>query len=197
MTQVVLASGSPRRSEILTALNIPFQKMVSDINEEAYLEENPISLVQTLSLEKAKSILTDVSEDALIIAADTIVWFKGNALGKPKNYEDAYSIITMLSGKCHQVYTGITMIDVKTQTSFTDYCMTKVYMRNLKEDEIKGYINTKEPFDKAGAYGIQGFGATLIKKIEGDYFNVVGLPISKLIEGFNVLGIDYFDSFHN
>ncbi|PKM96121.1 MAG: septum formation protein Maf [Firmicutes bacterium HGW-Firmicutes-1] len=194
---IVLASASPRRSEILEKLNIPFQKRVSLIDEAKYFNDDPRELVKTLSLEKAKSVIIEANEDKIIIGADTVVVYDNKVLGKPHNDQDALCYLKQLSGKMHFVYTGITMLHPLYNKVYIDYCETMVFMRDYNEHEMNAYIKTKEPIDKAGAYAIQGYGATLVDKIDGDYYNVVGLPISKLIEGFFHLGVDYFNSFHN
>ncbi|MBC7958325.1 MAG: septum formation inhibitor Maf [Vallitaleaceae bacterium] len=193
---IILASASPRRSEILENLKIPFQKRTSSIDESNYKMDNPLELVKILAYEKARSVRLPQDEDLLIIGADTIVVLGQTILGKPKNAEEATTYLKLLSGKAHSVYTGLAMIKSRDEALFLDYCETKVFMRSYRDEEIKAYIQTKEPMDKAGAYGIQGFGAALVEKIEGDYYNVVGLPISKLIEGFQFHGMDYFDSYH-
>jgi len=197
MKNIILASASPRRSEILQNLRIPFEKRVSSIDEEAFTTKDPIETVKRLAFEKAKSVVRDSTEDGLIIGADTIVVYNNEILGKPKNDEEALRYLKLLSGKKHYVYSGLSMLWPAQDKTFIDYCETLVYMRDYNDLEIEAYIRTKEPLDKAGAYGIQGYGAALIEKIDGDYYNVVGLPISKLIEGFQTLGVDYFDSYHD
>lgn len=194
---IILASASPRRSEILDNLKIPFKKRTSSFDEASILIKEPIELVKALAYEKAKNVIYQADMDEIYIGADTVVVFNGEILGKPKDIDEAYMYLKMLSGKVHSVFTGLSLIHPFYKKTYIDYCETKVYMRNFNEKEITAYINTNEPMDKAGAYGIQGFGAVLIDKIEGDYFNVVGLPISKLIDGLSYLGLDYFDSFHN
>lgn len=191
MKKVILASASPRRSEILKNLNIQFEVKTSDLDESKYSITSPAELVQLLSYDKARKIQDD-NGDSLIIAADTVVAMNEKILGKPKDEMQAFEYLKQLSGKTHEVYTGITILDEKNSKTFTDYCVTKVIMREISDQEIYSYINSGEPFDKAGAYAIQGLGAVFVKKIEGDYFNVVGLPVSKLIDGLKVLGYDYF-----
>lgn len=197
MKKIILASASPRRSQILEGLNIPFEKRVSSIDEDRFIEKDPIKMVKTLSYEKAKSAILSEDEDAVIIGADTIVVYNNKILGKPNNEEEAFYYLEILSGNIHFVYTGISMIHPKSGIEYIDYCKTKVFMRDYKKHEIMAYIKTREPVDKAGAYAIQGFGAALINKIDGDYYNVIGLPISKLIEGMSFLNIDYFSTYLN
>lgn len=191
MPNIVLASASPRRSEILDNLNIKYAKVVSNINEEVYKNENPIELVKTLAYEKANSVLELIPRDSIVIGADTIVVFNNLILGKPKDDNEAFTHLKMLSGKPHYVYSGISMI--YNDNTYINYGSTKVFMKEYSEDEIKSYINTREPLDKAGAYGIQGIGSVFIEKIEGDFFTVMGLPVVKMIEGFRHLGFDYFN----
>lgn len=196
MKKIILASASPRRSEILENLKIPFEKRTSPIDEQAYKISDPNEMVKTLAYEKAKSVLKMDDQDAIIIGADTIVVYQQRILGKPIDQNEARMYLELLSGKEHSVFSGIAMLEVSTGKVYRQSCETKVTMRAYKEQEILAYILTNEPMDKAGAYAIQGFGSALVESIHGDYFNVVGLPISKLIEGFEFLGIDYFDSYH-
>lgn len=197
MKKIVLASASPRRTEILDTLKIPYMVRISNLNEDNYTDNNPIELVKTLANEKARDVIKKHETDIVIIAADTIVCCDNIVLGKPHNTEKAMEYLKLLKGKTHSVYTGIAIIDTATNISYIDYCETKVTMRKYSDAEIISYINTKEPYDKAGAYAIQGIGAALVSGISGDYSNVVGLPISKLIEGFKKLNMDFFNTFHS
>lgn len=197
MKNIILASASPRRSEILENLRIPFTKRVSTIDEQAFVLSDPIETVKQLAYEKVKSVIQSNTEDFIIIGADTIVVYDNKILGKPQNSEEAFKYLKLLSGKKHSVFSGIAMIWPALEIEFISFCETSVFMRPYNDLEIEAYIRTKEPLDKAGAYGIQGYGAALVDKIDGDYYNVVGLPISKLIEGFHTLGVDYFDSYHD
>lgn len=197
MKNIILASASPRRSEILSNLRIPFEKRISTIDEQAFLVDDPRETVMKLAYEKAKSVIQDNTEDGIIIGADTIVVYDNKIIGKPKDNTEAFEILEILSGKKHSVYSGIAMIWPSLNKEFISYCETIVFMRPYNGMEIEAYIRTKEPLDKAGAYGIQGYGAALVDKIDGDYYNVVGLPVSKLIEGFSALGVNYFDSYHD
>lgn len=185
MDKIILASASPRRKELLESLGIKFEVIVSEADEKKINKDAmPQNLyVQELALLKAAAVLKKIGKtNALIISADTIVCCDNKILGKPKSREDAKEMLKFLSGKCHFVYSGICVMDAKTSFSVLKSQETKVYFKELSDEVIDSYIKTNEPFDKAGAYGIQGFGAVLIDKIEGDYFNVVGLPISKLYE---------------
>jgi len=191
-TKIILASASPRRKELLCALGIDFLCMPADIEEniEAFLHA-PADAVEYLAREKAKAVAKDVSHDSLIIAADTIVYHGSEILGKPKNKDDAKRMLLALSDSTHEVYTGFSMI--QGEKCCTSHERTKVTFRSLSEHEIDAYIETGEPLDKAGSYGIQEKGTLFVKKIDGDYFNVVGLPICKLFDllskefDFNIL----------
>ena len=177
--KVILASASPRRKEILqnTKLNFDIQK--SDIEEVILENESPEDMVVRLAYEKAFDVAKR-NTDRLVIGADTIVALDNEVLGKPKDQNEAYQMIKRLSNKTHKVITGISLINLKENKIIKDYVVSFVTFKDLSEDSIKDYINTNESLDKAGAYGIQGYGALLVKNIQGDYFNIVGLPISKL-----------------
>ncbi|MDU1202282.1 MAG: Maf family protein [Clostridiales bacterium] len=177
--KVILASASPRRKEILqnTKLNFDIQK--SDIEEVILENESPEDMVVRLAYEKAFDVAKR-NTDRLVIGADTIVALDNEVLGKPKDQNEAYQMIKRLSNKTHKVITGISLINLKENKIIKDYVVSFVTFKDLSEDSIKDYINTNESLDKAGAYGIQGYGALLVKNIQGDYFNIVGLPISRL-----------------
>jgi septum formation protein len=178
MKNLILASGSPRRKELLEQINVSFTIVKSDIEEIINKDEHPSEIVQSLAIQKARDVL-ERNMDSIVIGADTIVAIENNVLGKPKDSEEAKEMLQSLSGKTHVVYTGVAFVTKDQEESF--YEETKVMFWNLTKKDIDNYIKSGEPFDKAGAYGIQGLGATLVKKIEGDYFNVVGLPISRFI----------------
>jgi len=185
MKKIILASASPRRKELLESLGLKFEVIVSEADESKVNKESvPVSIyVQELALIKATAVCKNIKkQDALIISADTVVCCDKKVLGKPKNADEARKMLSLLSGKCHSVYSGICVMNSNNMYSVLNFVETKVYFRNLSDDLIENYINTNEPFDKAGAYGIQGLGALLVDKIEGDFFNVVGLPISKLMQ---------------
>ena len=177
---IILASASPRRKELLSLLDISFKIMVSDADETIDLSLPPYFIAESLSLKKAASVAKNVTKHSLIIGADTIVCKDGKILGKPKDEQDAFNMLKTLSGDWHSVISGVTVLDSKSAKSESFYVETKVKFAHLSDDEINDYIKTKEPNDKAGAYGIQGKGSRFIEKIDGDYFNVVGLPIQKL-----------------
>lgn len=147
----------------------------------------PAETVERLSRAKALEVATNCSQTDVIIAADTAVWLEGSLLGKPVDKADAFKMLRKLSGNCHEVYTGITVI--KGNTVSSEHEISKVFFRELSDDEITGYIATGEPMDKAGAYGAQGIGALFIERIEGDFFNVMGLPVCRLGEMLKKQGV--------
>lgn len=183
MYDIILASGSPRRQEILKNIGLSFRVKKSDADESMEDGIAPSLSAMKLSLLKATDVAKNEGSDSLVIGADTIVVSPdGEILGKPKNEDDAKKMLKMLSGKKHSVITGVSVMRTFDAKATSFFVSTDVYFKELTETEIMWYLATKEPFDKAGAYGIQGLGAILIEKIEGDYFNVVGLPVSKLVD---------------
>ena len=176
---IILASASPRRKEILENANVKFDVVKSTIDEVILDQELPYQVVMRLAFEKCMDIASK-NENDLVIGADTIVVLDNIILGKPKDKEDATSMIKKLSGKTHQVITGISLVNFNVNKKIIDYVVSNVKFKDLSEEDIKDYIQTNESLDKAGAYGIQGYGAILVEEIQGDYFNIVGLPISRL-----------------
>ncbi|AKL95089.1 septum formation protein Maf [Clostridium aceticum] len=179
MYKLILASNSPRRKEILENLGLKFSIITSDIEEKVNYNIEPYRVACNLAYQKAKSVSENITDPAIVIGADTIV-ILDKILGKPQNSEEAYGMLRSLSGRTHEVVTGIAIIDCYHQQQVTDYEVTKVHFREINDEEIKKYVETGEPMDKAGAYGIQGKASLFVKKIEGDYYNVVGLPVFKL-----------------
>lgn len=180
---IILASNSPRRREILTQVDIPYTVMVSEI-EEVITKQEPEQVVMELASQKAMDVAKKV-EEGTILAADTVVSIHGKILGKPKSEEDAYAMLMELSNCAHSVFTGVCSISKKDGVIVDNNCFyeeTKVYMRELEEEEVLEYIKSGESMDKAGSYGIQGRAAAFIERIEGDYYNVVGLPIARVIK---------------
>lgn len=173
---VILASQSPRRRELLGLFRIPFQVKVADIDESMEPGADPAAQVALVSRRKAEAI--ERNTDDIIIAADTIVVCDGEILGKPQSEADAFRMLKLLSGRSHQVMTGLTVIRGDRCISGTE--ITDVVFRELSDSEIRRYIATNEPMDKAGSYGIQGGASLFVEKISGDYFNVVGLPVCRL-----------------
>jgi septum formation protein len=175
---VILASQSPRRKELLGLLGIPFTVRVADIDETMNPGAAPYSEVARVSRLKALAVPREA--DDLVIAADTIVVCDDQVLGKPKDASDAKEMLQLLSGRSHQVMTGLTVLRGEFATVVTE--VTDVIFRPLSDKEIDDYIATGEPMDKAGAYGIQGGAALFCRRLEGDYYNVVGLPVCRLAE---------------
>lgn len=187
MKKYILASASPRRKELLEQIGMKFDIIVSDADENIISKDMPPNLyVEELAMLKASSTIEYLRKNhygnCIVISADTIVTLDGKILGKPKDEKDAFEMLRTLSGKSHEVYTGICIMRSDNGFSVADFEKTVVHFNQLTDEKIKWYINTGEPMDKAGAYGIQGQGAILINKINGDYFNVVGLPLAKLVK---------------
>lgn len=191
MKDIILASQSPRRRELLTQIGLEFEVIPSTV-EEVITSTNPVEAVKELAQQKARDVeqivrLQQKRHPGLVIGADTIVAYDGKMLGKPTDKEDAVRMLTMLQGKCHSVYTGVALITEKKEIVFAEETM--VYMYPMTEEEITWYVNTGEPMDKAGAYGIQGFCARFIEKIQGDYNNVVGLPVGRIYQELKKEGV--------
>ncbi len=177
---IYLASQSPRRKSLLKQIGLEFKTFSVKLNEEILDGEHPIKTVKRLSLEKLKLAETIVSE-GIVITADTIVVIDGEIIGKPRTYSEAKVILKRLSGKTHFVYTGYSIKNIVKNKLITDYRKTSVTFRELSNFEINEYVKTGSPMDKAGAYGIQDdYGALFISKINGCYYNVMGLPLSKV-----------------
>lgn len=176
---IILASASPRRKEILGNTNVKFDVIKSEIDEVILEDEAPAQAVMRLAFEKCMDIASK-NKNNLVIGADTIVVLDNTILGKPKDKEDAINMIKKLSGRMHQVITGISLINLDADKKIIDYVVSNVKFKELSDEDIIDYIQTNESLDKAGAYGIQGYGALLVEEIQGDYFNIVGLPISRL-----------------
>ncbi|HYA31878.1 MAG TPA: Maf family protein [Thermodesulfovibrionales bacterium] len=186
--RIVLASASPRRKEILEKTGLIFRVDPGGDEEEVDLRAAPRRLSRVLSLQKAMSV-AGRHKGALIIAADTFIVVKGMILGKPHTAREARRMLRVLNGRKHTVITGFTILDTASDRKLSRSVQTKVYFRHLSPEEIDSYIESGEPLDKAGAYAIQGLGAALIRSIEGDYFNVVGLPLNALVEELKKFGI--------
>ncbi|MFR8870046.1 Maf family protein [Paraclostridium sordellii] len=176
---IILASGSPRRREILANTNAKFDVLTSDVDERIFKFEEPTQLVLRLAFEKCMDIAIN-NPESLVIGADTIVVLDNEILGKPKNEDEAFDMLSKLSNREHQVITGMSIVNIENNKKIVDYTISNVKFKNLTDQDIRDYISTGECLDKAGSYGIQGYGALLVKEIQGDYFNIVGLPISKL-----------------
>lgn len=179
MPVLILASASPRRAELLGQIGLDFRVVVSNFQEKNDLHLSPEEVVEIFAREKAREVASRL-EEGLILGADTAVVLKGEILGKPNSREEAFRTLEKLAGQCHRVITGIFLLDKKSRKEGSALTVTKVWFRDISKGEIKAYIDTGEPLDKAGSYGIQGKGALFVEKIEGCYFNVVGLPLAQL-----------------
>ncbi len=191
MKKVVLASSSPRRNEILKRARIPFVVDPGDYAEDMSLNLPPDELVRHLALGKAES-MKDTYPNAVIIGADSIVILDGMIFGKPHTKEEAKEMLKKLSGKKNSVITGYAIIDAETGSVVTNAVEAFVYFREISEEEIDAYIATGEPFDKAGAYHIQGAGGMFIEKIEGDHTAILGLPLWPVVRSLKQFGIEPF-----
>ncbi|MCL2421100.1 MAG: Maf family protein [Defluviitaleaceae bacterium] len=181
MTKIILASGSPRRRELLAMVGFDFEVMPADVDETVDPGIPPNKLVVNLAIKKALHVRNKLKGDnAVVIGADTVVAIDDLILGKPKDEADAFDMLSRLQGRAHTVYTGVAVASCVEDKMTTFVESTEVFMRPLGEKEIRWYMSTGEPFDKAGAYGIQEKGAVLIERVEGDYFTVVGLPLCRL-----------------
>ncbi|SFC31478.1 Maf-like protein [Clostridium uliginosum] len=179
--KIILASASERRQELLTRLVKKFDIMVSDFDESQIIfEGSNDKYVQSIALGKALDIKNKINENAIIVSADTVVTLDGKILGKPKDEEDAFNMIKSLQGRSHFVYSGVVVINTALNKTIKDSLCTEVTFSQISDKEIREYIKTKEPLDKAGAYGIQGIGGVFVKEIKGCYYNVVGLPLNKV-----------------
>ena len=188
--KILLASKSPRRREILNLLRVPFTVVTIDGIDESYPEDMPVGEVALyISKKKAEEYLKKINNDEFLITADTVVILGDKILGKPKDAEDAVEMLKMLSGKTHRVTTGVTLATKEKQESFT--AESYVTFANLTEEEIKYYVENFNPLDKAGAYGIQEWiGAVAVEKIDGSFYNVMGLPVHRLYQAMKRFGLN-------
>lgn len=185
MQHLILASSSPRRKELLENLHLTFDISSSEVDESFAPELPPEEIVVGLAIRKAK-VIANQHPDSFVIGADTIVVANGRILGKPADEAEAIDMLSMLSGKTHAVFTGVAILHGETEVHFFE--KTEVTFWELTDTEIQAYIKSGEPFDKAGGYGIQGFGSMLVKHISGDYFAVVGLPVSRTVRELQKAG---------
>lgn len=207
MQRLILASGSPRRRELLARIGIPFDVMVSGIDEELGEHIHAETFAMIMSRGKARDVaaklvkrhgleagragnIPEPADGYLVLAADTVVARDGHILGKPENRGDVLRMLRLLSGGWHEVITGITLIRTNTGEEKTAAEITRVKFRDADEDFLARYADTAEPYDKAGAYGIQGYGVFLVERIEGDYHNVMGLPLQRLSRMLESMGIE-------
>jgi septum formation protein len=184
----ILASNSPRRRELLNMLALDFQVVPSEIEESIPAGEPPELATTDIAMEKALDAAKRVPQGSIVIGADTLVYLDGSPLGKPRDDREAARMLRLLSGRTHRVYTGVAVIDGDRRLA--EYERTDVTFREIDDDEIESYIKTGEPLDKAGAYGIQGWGSLFVERIRGDYYNVVGLPVFRLGMMLRYLGHD-------
>lgn len=180
--EIILASASERRKELLKRIVNDYEVITSDFDEsEVQFYGNEAEYVMKIAEGKSLAVARKFSNsNKVVIGCDTAVFFENNVLGKPKDSQDAFEMLSMLSGNTHKVYSGLAIVDISKNIVKKDYVCTEVKFSKLSTDQILNYIKTGEPMDKAGAYGIQGYGGIFVEKIHGCYYNVVGLPINKL-----------------
>jgi septum formation protein len=188
MKSIILASASPRRKELLEKIGLKFEVEPSDYPEDMRSGLSPDELARVISLEKARAVARK-HKNSIVIAADTFIVFRGKIMGKPGTEAEARKMLMRLRGKPHSVITGFTILDVDDDKVLTKSVETVVHIKNLTPEEIEAYVKSGEPLDKAGAYAIQGLGSVIVERIEGDYFNVIGLPLSALAECLEEFGI--------
>ena len=186
--RVILASQSPRRRELLNLIGIPHEVSPADIDESVWPGEAPVPHCERLARGKAQA-LADMHVDAVVVGSDTIVVVDGDILGKPRDRDEAIAMLTRLSGRSHLVHTAVAVAHGGVVRSGVE--TVHVTFRALTAPQIAAYVDTGEPMDKAGAYGIQGFGATIVERVDGDYFAVMGLPLGRLVGLVRELGFDY------
>ena len=191
MAKIVLASGSPRRQELLQRIGITDFDVRVPETDETYPEGlTPAQIVEYISREKAEAAAKLCTDDEIVITADTMVFLDDQRLGKPADEADALRMLSALQGRQHQVCTGVTVRQGKTVRTESE--TTQVFFRPVDEAELKAYIRTGEPMDKAGSYGIQGKGSLLVERLDGDFFNVMGLPVLRLSRMLKDFGVSFF-----
>jgi septum formation protein len=188
LARIILASASPRRRELLANLGLEFDILAQNVDED-FPGKDPAIMVETLAARKARAAAARVGE-GIVIGADTVVVRQGKILGKPADAGEAAAMLAALSGGGHEVFTGVALVRGEDLFTVVDHECTRVYFRELTTAEIAWYVASGEPLDKAGAYGIQGRGGLFVRGIEGCFFNVVGLPLPKLVTLFRRLGVD-------
>ena len=191
MDKLILASASPRRQELMEMLGFNFTIVPSKVDEEKYMELKPVEMVKELARAKAEKVAGFV-ENTVVIGSDTVVVLDDEILGKPSDQSEAVAMLKKLQNRKHSVFTGIAICGTVSGRVKVDYDKTDVFMRPISDEDIIGYVNTGEPMDKAGAYGIQGVGGIFVEKIEGSYFTVMGLPIHKLVLILKSFGVSVF-----
>lgn len=191
MRKIILASRSKARQKLLRQIGLRFTAVKADIREEHRLTKGPKELVITNALKKAREVAQRFAS-GVVIGADTVVLAGGKIIGKPKNLSEAFKTLKLLSRKPQLVYTGLAVIDIDNKKVFTDYEETKIYMCRVRDEQIRNYFKKVSPLDKAGSFDIQGLGGIFIDRIEGCFYNVVGLPLAKLAKMLKKVGIDVF-----
>lgn len=185
---MILASASPRRKEILENFGFSFKTVVKNVDETSN-KDTVKEKIMEIARKKAIAVAKNFPNEN-VIGADTMVVINNKILGKPHNRQEAFEMLKSLSGKNHEVITAFSFINLEKNITYCDYEITKVYFKNLTDEEINWYIGTNEPMDKAGAYGIQGKGAFFVEKIEGDFFSVMGFPLGKFVRFLSESGFD-------
>lgn len=193
MRKIILASKSPRRRELFELLGLPFSIEESSYEEDMTLEFSPVDLAIHLSEGKAREVAGN-HRDAIVIGADSIVVLNGRVIGKPKDASEAKEILKEYSGKDFLVITGVTILDSKSGDTFQEAIETKVYCKEISDEEIDGYVATGEPLDRAGAIAVQGLGAIFVDRIEGDFVSAVGLPLSTVYTALEKFDIDVWET---
>lgn len=189
--EFILASASERRKELLSRIIKNFNIIISDFDEQSVIFDDDCGeYVRKLALGKAKTVADKLENKSIIIGSDTVVYQNGKILGKPKDDRAAFSMLKSLSGGSHEVYSGIAIINKYTNEIKTDFVCTEVFFSKLSDEDINNYIKSREPMDKAGAYGIQGNGGIFVEKIHGCYYNVVGLPLNRLYNMLKEMGVN-------
>ncbi len=195
MKEIVLASSSPRRSDLLRQIGLSFVVVAPDVDESRFsFGEDPAGTSEKLALAKAKSAVGRIgTRDRVVLGADTLVFLEDLVIGKPKDAEDACAMLRKLSGRSHRVLTGFALLDPERERSLTAHEWTTVYLRDFTDEEIRAYVDTGEPLDKAGSYGAHALGAGLITRVEGCFYNVIGLPLARLLvelKTFDTLAVE-------
>lgn len=191
MQPLILASGSPRRRELLTAMGLPFEVQASTVDESLISADHPRTFAIRAAFAKARDVASRVEHGRWVLGADTVVTRDLVLYGKPRDRQHAHEMLSILAGQSHQVITGIALVQAGGSTAHLNAAQTNVWFKSLTADQIADYVHTGEPMDKAGAYGIQGAGGALVSHIQGDYFNVVGLPCGLLATLLEEAGLEY------
>lgn len=190
MKKLVLASKSPRRKELMALMDVEFTTVTKDVDETYDDSLAPNEIVEFLAAKKADAVGQELSDQAIVIGSDTIVVLDDEILLKPKDESHAFEMLSRLQGRQHFVYTGLALLDTETGKTIINHKKSEVWVAPMTDEEIRWYIDTKEPMDKAGSYGIQGFGARYIEKIDGDYYTIMGLPVHGLYASLKQLKFD-------